>query len=71
MEPIAIIGLSFKLPQGIEDEPSFWDALLNRRNVMTPWPESRGNIDAFYHPNTSGTSTVGFQTCRTNVSDFS
>ncbi|KAI0197537.1 polyketide synthase PksD [Astrocystis sublimbata] len=48
MEPIAIIGLSFRLPQGAEDESSLWDVLENGRNLMTPWPESRANIDAFY-----------------------
>ncbi|KAI0594688.1 polyketide synthase PksD [Biscogniauxia sp. FL1348] len=48
MEPIAITGFSFKLPQGAEDEPGLWEILENGRNVMTPWPESRANIDAFY-----------------------
>ncbi|ESZ94756.1 polyketide synthase [Sclerotinia borealis F-4128] len=49
MEPIAITGFAFKLPQGAEDERSFWDILEEGKNVMTPWPESRGNIDAFYN----------------------
>ncbi|KAI0465887.1 polyketide synthase PksD [Xylaria cf. heliscus] len=54
MEPIAIIGLSFKLPQGIHDADSFWDILSNRKNVMTSWPKSRANIDAFHQKNASG-----------------
>ncbi|KAI0509380.1 polyketide synthase PksD [Xylaria bambusicola] len=49
MEPVAVVGLSFRLPQGAEDESSLWEMLQSRRNVMTPWPESRANIDAFYN----------------------
>lgn len=49
-ESIAIIGASFKLPQGAEDETSFWDILKDGRNVMTPWPETRANISTFYKP---------------------
>lgn len=45
MEPIAIVGLSFKLPQDTTDEAKFWEVLQNRRNLMTKWPEDRMNID--------------------------
>ncbi|KAI0112236.1 polyketide synthase PksD [Nemania sp. FL0031] len=57
MEPIAITGFSFRLPQGAENESSFWDILVNGKNVMTEWPKSRANIDAFYHaqPNPKNT----------------
>ncbi|KAI1410735.1 hypothetical protein F5Y13DRAFT_201943 [Hypoxylon sp. FL1857] len=48
MEDIAIIGLSFKLPQGAEDESSLWSVLQERRNLRTEWPKSRLNIDSFY-----------------------
>ncbi|KAI1170512.1 polyketide synthase PksD [Nemania sp. FL0916] len=48
MDPIAIIGFSFKLPQGNEDETSFWETLVSGRTTMTAWPESRMNIGAYY-----------------------
>jgi acyl transferase domain-containing protein len=48
MEPLAVVGFSFKLPQGIEDESHLWEVLSNGRNLMTEWPDSRANIDAFY-----------------------
>ncbi|KAI8966135.1 hypothetical protein F5Y11DRAFT_366391 [Daldinia sp. FL1419] len=48
-DDIAIIGLSFKLPQGAEDESSLWDILEQRKNLMTEWPKSRLNIDSFYN----------------------
>ncbi|KAK8007839.1 hypothetical protein PG989_001829 [Apiospora arundinis] len=53
MEPIAIVGLSFRLPQGAENEDSLWDILEAGKNVMTEWPESRANLDAFYSPKPS------------------
>ncbi|KAI0465689.1 hypothetical protein F4859DRAFT_527822 [Xylaria cf. heliscus] len=55
MEPVAIIGFSFKLPQDVHDEESFWSVLQQKRNLMTEWPKNRVNIDAFYDP--SGTMT--------------
>lgn len=45
MEPIAIVGLSFRLPQDTTDEAKFWEVLQHRRNLMTKWPEDRMNID--------------------------
>ena len=47
MSDIAIVGYSFKLPQGVEDDGAFWDVLENRRNLMTDWPESRVKTDSF------------------------
>lgn len=46
-DDIAIVGFSFKLPQGVDDDAGFWDMLQNRRNMKTGWPESRINIDSF------------------------
>lgn len=48
MEPIAVVGFSFKLPQGIDDAAALWENLEAGRNLMTPWPDSRANVDAFY-----------------------
>ncbi|KAI1382727.1 putative polyketide synthase [Hypoxylon trugodes] len=53
MEPIAIVGFSFKLPQGIEDLSGLWETLEGGKNVMTPWPEDRINIDGFYSMDSS------------------
>ncbi|XXH03794.1 hypothetical protein Hte_010200 [Hypoxylon texense] len=36
------------MPQGAEDEDSLWKVLQNRENLMTEWPSSRVNLDAFY-----------------------
>ena len=55
---IAIVGYSFKLPQDVDDDSSFWELLLKRRNLMTEWPQSRINAQSF----TDSTNTkVGFE----------
>lgn len=48
MEPVAIVGLSFRMPQEAVDEDSFWSVLEARKNLMTEWPKDRVNIDSFY-----------------------
>ena len=48
MSDIAIIGMSFKMPQEAEHEAGFWEMLAHRRNAMTVWPASRVNLESFY-----------------------
>lgn len=50
MGDIAVIGFSFKLPDGIETQSDFWDTLENAKNLMTEWPASRINGKAFHSP---------------------
>nr|ALQ32786.1 putative polyketide synthase [Fusarium babinda] len=47
MDEIAIIGYSFKLPQGVDDDTAFWDVLQNRRNLISDWPEGRVQTGSF------------------------
>ncbi|KAI1260500.1 hypothetical protein F5Y18DRAFT_405602 [Xylariaceae sp. FL1019] len=58
MEDIAIIGFSFLLPGGVEDEESLWNVLENKTSLMTPWPKERVNIDAFYDPSGTPANTL-------------
>ncbi|PLB51426.1 putative polyketide synthase [Aspergillus steynii IBT 23096] len=52
LEPIAIVGMSCRLPGGVDSSSSLWDLLVNKSSVQTPRvPESRFNIDAYLHPN--------------------
>jgi acyl transferase domain-containing protein len=46
LEPMAIIGFSFRLPGDISDEAAFWEVMQQRKNLMTEWPESRFSPDA-------------------------
>lgn len=68
MDPsdIAIVGLSFKLPQGAEDESSFWEILQSGRNVMTSWPQSRAVGESLYGPE----SNKGNKVCSPNLSHY-
>lgn len=59
MEPITIVGLTFRLLDGVEDVSSFWDMLEHGRNVMSEWPENRANIGIFYMPGSGVKNTVG------------
>ncbi|KAG6354546.1 hypothetical protein INS49_004563 [Diaporthe citri] len=47
-EPLAIVGLSFKLPQDAVDEKSFWEIMVQRRSLLTDWPSDRACLDGFY-----------------------
>ncbi|PVI01618.1 hypothetical protein DM02DRAFT_590921 [Periconia macrospinosa] len=58
MEPIAVIGFSFKLPGGAEDESSLWAMLQEARNVMKEYPPERVNLDTFYSAEMSRNNTL-------------
>lgn len=58
MEPVAITGFSFRLPQGAEDEDTFWSLLEMGKNVMTEWPSSRANIDGLFNEDPQIKNTV-------------
>lgn len=58
MEDIAIVGVSFKMPEDAQDELSFWKILEERKNLMTEWPESRTKLNSFFDPDPTAHNTV-------------
>lgn len=50
-DDIAIVGYSFKLPQDVNDDQSFWEILENRRNLRSDWPASRADPASFVNNN--------------------
>ncbi|KAL3473816.1 hypothetical protein BJX99DRAFT_260932 [Aspergillus californicus] len=40
-EPLAIVGVAFKLPQDTIDATSFWDIMEKRKNMSADWPTHR------------------------------
>jgi 3-oxoacyl-(acyl-carrier-protein) synthase len=58
LEPIAIVGMSAKLPQSATSPEAFWKLLKDGRSAMTEVPPDRFNIDAFYHPDGDRLNTL-------------
>ncbi|KEQ90223.1 hypothetical protein AUEXF2481DRAFT_71742 [Aureobasidium subglaciale EXF-2481] len=58
--PIAIIGMSCRLPGGATDPDKLWDLCVAGKSAWSEIPESRFNRDAWYHPDKEhiGTSYV-------------
>lgn len=48
--PIAVVGMSFRLPQGLESAESFWEALEEGRSTWSTFPKDRINFDGVYDP---------------------
>ncbi|KAJ6127372.1 hypothetical protein N7523_002984 [Penicillium sp. IBT 18751x] len=49
-KPLAIVGLSFRLPEDAVTPEAFWEMIMSRRCAMTEFPQDRLNIDAHYRP---------------------
>jgi acyl transferase domain-containing protein len=62
VEPVAICGMSMRLPGGIRNSESYWDLLYNKRSGQCLVPKDRYNIDTFYGPGKIGhvTSKYGY-----------
>lgn len=56
--PIAIVGMSCRFPGGATDTEKLWNLVAEGRAAWSKVPESRFNVDAFYHPNSDRTNTV-------------
>ncbi|KAF5858310.1 hypothetical protein ETB97_004590 [Aspergillus alliaceus] len=59
-EPIAIIGMGCRFPGEACSPSKLWDLLHNPRDVARDIPDSRFNLDRFYHPTGShhGTTNI-------------
>ena len=49
-EPIAIIGLSCRMPGGVNDPEAFWQLLHDGVDGVTDIPPHRWDVDAYYDP---------------------
>ena len=59
---IAIIGMSCSFPGGANDIGKLWDLVSEGRAAWSKVPESRFNVDAFYHPDSNRSDCVSFRT---------
>ncbi|PLN79543.1 hypothetical protein BDW42DRAFT_172734 [Aspergillus taichungensis] len=58
LQPLAVIGLSFKFPQDATSSESFWDMLVQGRCASTKFPSSRMTIDSHHHPDRDRLDTI-------------
>jgi acyl transferase domain-containing protein/acyl carrier protein len=49
-EPIAIVGMSCRVPGGAEDADAFWNLLTEGKDVVGEVPADRWDVDAYYDP---------------------
>ena len=59
--PIAIVGMSCRFPGGATNVEKFRELVSEGRSAWSEVPESRFNVDGFYHPDSDRTSSVSFQ----------
>ncbi|KAL3449932.1 hypothetical protein BJX65DRAFT_305943 [Aspergillus insuetus] len=53
-DALAIVGMAMRLPGGVRSDEALWKFLTSKKSGHCRVPESRYNVDAFYHPNRSG-----------------
>ncbi|HEX9926444.1 MAG TPA: polyketide synthase, partial [Anaerolineae bacterium] len=49
--PLAIVGMSCRLPGGVNNPDTYWDLLINGRSGITDVPLNRWDWRNYYHPN--------------------
>jgi hypothetical protein len=54
LEPIVIVGMDLRFPQDATSPEEFWEMLSKGRSAMSPVPETRWDVNAFYHPDPEG-----------------
>jgi emericellamide synthase (highly reducing iterative type I polyketide synthase) len=59
--PVAIIGMSCRLPGSAQDPSSLWEMLISGRTAWTPGPGRRFNMKAFQDPSGVKAGTVSSQ----------
>jgi acyl transferase domain-containing protein len=50
-EPVAIVGIGLRLPGGASDLSSFWQLLVDGKDVISEVPADRWDRDAYFDPN--------------------
>lgn len=58
LEPIAVVGVSFKFPEDAISEDSYWQMMLEKRCVSKVFPKERTNIDGFHNSDPNKSNTV-------------
>ena len=67
MEPIAVVGLSFKLPQDMDTAESLWTGIATGKCAWSPFPKSRLNFEGTYDPDEERLNSVRLQFAARNM----
>jgi acyl transferase domain-containing protein len=62
--PIAIVGMSCRLPGDATSPEKLWDLCSKARSGWSQIPPDRFNNDAFYHPKGEKAGTVSYLSLR-------
>ncbi|UJO24026.1 Prosolanapyrone synthase [Fulvia fulva] len=58
MEPIAIVGMSCRLPGDIHSPSQLWEYLKQGKDAQSKIPANRFNVDSWYHPDSHRPGSV-------------
>jgi acyl transferase domain-containing protein len=61
LEPLAVIGLSFRLPGNAETTDAFWNMLISKRSASKVTPRSRFDPDAHYNADASRIGSLSYR----------
>lgn len=61
MEPLAIVGFSFRFPQDAASSEGFWAMMNEKWYATTHIPRDRFNVDAYYRSSKERTDTLNLQ----------
>ncbi|KAJ5721630.1 uncharacterized protein N7483_009564 [Penicillium malachiteum] len=50
LEPIAVVGYSYRFPGEAVNDGDFWQMLIDKRCAMTEFPSNRINVSGWCHP---------------------
>lgn len=54
LEPIAVVGMSCRLPGDASDTQKLWELLIQGRSAWSKTPKDRFNQEAFHDPSAEG-----------------
>lgn len=56
--PIAVVGMSCRLPGGATSPEKLWQICAEQQDMWQPFPSERMNHSALYHPDPNHNGTV-------------
>jgi acyl transferase domain-containing protein len=49
-EPLAVVGMSCRLPGGVNSPEEFWQLLVDKKDAITDIPQDRWNLEDYFDP---------------------